>query len=217
MLLGLLKILLLKSLLGKGKVLRSIPASISLFLMIAGTYSAFGEPVEVLRTGTILFSDGRSGSITYNEVANTSTMFLSDGEGATTTYNKITRSAHTVYTDGRTASSFFNDVTQTSHTSFSDGLTANSNFNDVTNTLHTTFSDGTTATTSYNEVTNTATTQVFGIFLLPSMAKIYFSPQSPRIKELLRIKDLEPEEREAGGWKRNEIQKPSSTPSKKED
>jgi len=144
-------------------------------------------------------------------------MRLSDGEGATTTYNKITRTAHTVYTNGRTATSSFNDVTRTSHTSFSDGLTAHSNFNDVTNTLHTTFSDGTTATTSFNEVTKTATTRVFGIFLLPSMAKIYFSPQSSKIKELLRIKDLKPEEREADGWKRNEIWKPTSTPSKKEE
>ena len=198
-------------------MLRSIPASISLFLIIGGTCGAFGQPVEVVRTGTILFSDGRSGSITYNGITNTSTMLLSDGEGATTTYNKTTRTAYTVYTDGRTASSYFNDVTQTSHTSFSDGLTAHSNFNDVTNTLYTTFSDGTTATTSYNEVTKTSTTQVFGIFLLPSMARIYFSPQSPRIKELLRIKDLEPEEREADGWKRNEIREPTSTPSKKEE
>jgi len=198
-------------------VLRSIPASVSFFLLIGGTYGSLGQDLDVVRTGTILFSDGRSGSIMYNGITNTSTMLLSDGEGATTTYNKTTRTAYTVYTDGRTASSYFNDVTQTSHTSFSDGLTAHSNFNDVTNTVYTTFSDGTTATTSYNEVTKTSTTQVFGIFLLPSMAKIYFSPQSPRIKELLRIKDLEPEEREADGWKRNEIREPTSTPSKKEE
>lgn len=187
---------------------------ISVSLIILGSYSAFGEPIGFIGNATIIFSDGRSGSITYNEVTNTSTMLLSDGQSAATTYNKITKTAHTIYSNGKAATSSFNDITKTSHTIFSDGLTANTSFNDITNTLHTTFSDGTTAITSYNEVTNTATTTVFGIFLLPSMAKIHFSPKSTKIKKILHIKDLKSGEREAEGWIKNEILEPTSVPSK---
>jgi len=184
---------------------------LSIFL---GSYSAFGGPVGFTGNATIHFSDGRSGSITYNAVMKTSTMHLSDGQSATTTYNEIPKTAHTVYSNGTTASTSFLDITQTSHTVFSDGLTANTSFNDITNTLYTTFSDGTTATTSYNEVTNTASTTVFGIFLLPSMAKIYFSPQSAKIKKIHHIKNLKPENRETEDWIRNEIKKSTPVSSK---
>jgi len=187
---------------------------ILILLILLGSYSAFGEPIDFIGNATILFSDGRSGSITYNAVMKTSTMHLNDGQSATTTYNEIAKTTHTVYSNGTTATSSFLDITQTSHTVFSNGLTANTLFNDITNTLHTTFSDGTTATTSYNEVTNTATTTVFGIFLLPSMAKIHFSPKSTKIEKILHIKDLKSGEREAEGWIRNEILEPTAVPSK---
>ena len=187
---------------------------ISVFFIIFGSYSAFGEPVGIVGNATIIFSDGRTGSITYNEVTNTSTMLLSDGQNASTTYNDITKTAHTIYSNGETATSSFNGITKTSHTMFSNGLAANTSFNDLTNTLHTNFSDGSTATTSYNKITNTTTTTVFGIFLLPSMSKIRFSPQSSKIKKIFHVKDLKPEERETEGWIRNEIRKPTSIPSK---
>jgi hypothetical protein len=50
--------------------------------------------------------------------------------------------------------------------------------------------------------------------LLPSMAKIHFSPQSTKIKKILHTKDLEPGKREAEGWIRNEIQELTPVPSK---
>jgi hypothetical protein len=187
---------------------------ISIFFIIFGSYSAFGEPVGIVGNATIVFSDGRTGSITYNEVTNTSTMLISDGHSASTTYNDITKTAHTIYSNGKIGTSSFNDITQTSHTIFSDGLTANTSFNNLTNTLHTTFSDGATAITSYNKITNTATTTVFGIFLLPSMSKIKFSPQSTKIKKIFHVKDLKPGERESEGWIRNEIRDSTSVPSK---
>jgi len=212
-----LKGILLSSVLRQIKVQYFAPAFISVFLIIAGSYSAFGEPEGFQGTAIISFSDGRSGSITYDGITNTSTMLLSDGRSATTTYDQITKTAHTVYSNAQTATSYFDDITQTSHTLFSDGVTATTFFDDITNTLFTTFSDGTTATTSYDKITNSSTTQVFGIFLLPSMGKIHFSPESTRIKKILDVKDLKPGERETDGWIRNEIREPTSAPSKKED
>ena len=55
----------------EGKVQYFVSAAISVFLIILGYYSALGEPVGFIGNASILFSDGRSGSITYNEMTNT--------------------------------------------------------------------------------------------------------------------------------------------------
>ena len=162
-------------------------------LCLTGEY-ALSQTVSSFYNASIYFSDGRTGTITYNDITNTSNMHLSDGSSATTSYNDLTHSSHTRFSDGTTASSSYNELTKNIYTNYSNGLTASTHYNDLTDTLSTTFSDGSTASTTFNEITRTSTTTVFGIFLLPSMGNIHFDPKSEKLKT---IKESSPE---LGEW-----------------
>jgi len=169
---------------------------------------------KLTNTATITYSDGRTGSIIYNDLTNTSIMRLNDGTVATTTYNDLTQTANTTYNNGITAISIYNRLTKSIHTSFNDGDSSITVFNELTDTLQTSFSNGDTATTTYNRLTSQSTTTVYGIFLLPSMAKITFSPKSAKIRKIHNVKSLTQSQRKEEGWVKSSVRPTSESPTK---
>jgi len=169
---------------------------------------------KLTNIATIIYSDGRTGSIIYNDLTNTSIMRLSDGTVATTTYNNLTQSANTTYNDGITAISTYNRLTKSIHTLFNDGASSTTSFNELTNTLQTSFSNGVKATTTYNRLTSQSTTKVYGIFLLPSMAKITFSPKSAKIRKIQNAKSLTQSQQKEEGWVKSSVRPTSESPTK---
>ncbi len=185
---------------------------IILILVGVSSVSSVAHAFDVLGVASINFSDGRTGTITYNELTNSTTMQLSDGTTARTSHNDLTNNSTTQFSNGITATSHHNDLTNNIYTSYSSGLTSTTHYNDLTDTLYTTFSDGSTATTTYNDLTRTATTSVFGIFLLPSMKNILFNPQANKLKTIRNQSERPSTKDHKEGWIRSSPSKTKLVP-----